>query len=67
MTILEKAEQLRLEAINLLLNERNQIDHQLNQLGYSQEQKSPGKRRGRPPKTQEEVPAPSADRSEMTQ
>ena len=67
MTALEKAEGLRQEAINLLLDERKRIDESLAQLGHAQEQKSPGKRRGRPPKTQEEVPAPSVDRCEMTQ
>jgi hypothetical protein len=51
MTTIERAEQLRQQAINLLLIERSQIDNQLNQLGY---EKAPNvlKRRGRPPKSQ---------------
>lgn len=48
MTTLEKAEALRTEAINLLLEERARIDQQLQTLGY---EKAPlGKKRGRPPK-----------------
>jgi hypothetical protein len=51
MTSLEQADDYRLKASDLLLNEREQIDNRLNQLGYGQEQKSPDKkRRGRPPK-----------------
>lgn len=67
MNTLDKAEDLRQQAIALLLDERKRIDESLAQLGHNDEQKSPGKRRGRPPKRQEEDPAPSADHSEMTQ
>ena len=51
MTILDQAEELRQQAIGLLLNEREQIDLRLNQLGY--EKAAPGKKRGRPPKLKE--------------
>ena len=37
MTVLEQVAQLKQQAIELLLNEREQIDSELNQLGYGQE------------------------------
>lgn len=48
MTAIEKADQLREEAIQLLLAERDQIDDRLHQLGYDQEKTAP--KRGRPRK-----------------
>jgi len=47
MTALEQVAQLKQQAIELLLNEREQIDSELNQLGYGQENAPSGKRRGR--------------------
>jgi hypothetical protein len=56
MTNIEKAEDLRQQAIGLLLNEREQIDERLNLLGYEKTALSlNGKKRGRPPKTQPEA------------
>jgi hypothetical protein len=55
MTILEKAEGLRQEAILLLLDERKRIDESLAQLGY---EKAPLKKRGRPPKSEAQVEDP---------
>jgi hypothetical protein len=51
MTTLEKVEDLRQQAIGLLLSEREQIDQRLNQLGHGQQKAAPSKRRGRPPKS----------------
>jgi hypothetical protein len=50
MTTLEQVAQLKQQAIELLLNERERIDTELNQLGYGQENAPSGKRRGRKPK-----------------
>lgn len=50
MTALEQVAQLKQQAIELLLNEREHIDAELNQLGYGQENAPSGKRRGRRPK-----------------
>ena len=50
MTALEQVAQLKQQAIKLLLNEREHIDSELNQLGYGQENAPSGKRRGRRPK-----------------
>ena len=51
MPALGQADDYRQKAIYLLLNEREQIDQRLHQLGHGEEQKSPDrKRRGRPPK-----------------
>ena len=50
MTALEQVAQLKQQAIELLLNEREHIDSELNQLGYGQENAPTGKRRGRRPK-----------------
>lgn len=67
MTALEQAEEYRQKAIALLLNEREQIDHRLNQLGHDQEKTAPQKRRGRPPKMQPEALEPDASRCETIQ
>lgn len=65
MTALEHAEQLRQEAITILVKERERIDAQLIQLGYGE--KSPVQRRGRKPKQiQEEGQPQRASRFEMT-
>ena len=50
MTALEQVAQLKQQAIELLLNEREHIDSELNQLVYGQENAPSGKRRGRRPK-----------------
>lgn len=50
MTTLEQVAQLKQQAIDLLLNEREHIDSELNQLGYGQENAPSGKKRGRRPK-----------------
>jgi hypothetical protein len=50
MTVFEQVTQLKQQAIDLLLNEREHIDSELNQLGYGQENAPSGKRRGRRPK-----------------
>jgi hypothetical protein len=50
MTAIEQAEQLRLQAIEILTAERGRIDEQLAQLGHGQEKAPTGKRRGRKPK-----------------
>jgi hypothetical protein len=65
MTILDQAEELRQKAIGLLLNEREQIDQRLNQLGHDEQKTAPSKRRGRPPKqlVQEQAPELSVDHS----
>ena len=54
MTAIEQAEELRQQAITILLDERDAIGQKLTLLGY--EQKSPDtKRRGRPPKGEASV------------
>jgi hypothetical protein len=61
MTALEQASELQQQAIQLLLTEREEIDHRLAQLGHGQEKTTTMKRRGRPPKTQSpntEFPSP---------
>ena len=65
MTALEQVAQLKQQAIDLLLNEREQIESELNQLGYGQENAPSGKRRGRKPKAviESEVPALVASHS----
>ena len=50
MTAREQAEELKRQAIDLLLKEREAIDAELKALGYGQEKAAPQKRRGRPPK-----------------
>jgi len=47
----------------VLLNEREQIDSELNQLGYGQENAPSGKRRGRRPKAVIESEALALDAS----
>jgi hypothetical protein len=59
MTALEQVAQLKQQAIELLLNEREQIDSELNRLGYGQENAPSGKRRGRRPKAAIEPEAPA--------
>ena len=49
MTAREQAEQLRQQAIQTLLEEREAIDKMLGTLGYDEKK---AKRRGRPPKQQ---------------
>ena len=69
---LEKAEEIRQQAIDQLLEERKQslahFDEQLARLGYGQEKATLGKKRGRPKKEQ---PIPSEpiepDHSENSQ
>lgn len=65
MSVLDQVASLKQHAIELLLNERERIDSELNQLGYGQEKAPSGKRRGRRPKnfTQPEAPEPDASRS----
>jgi hypothetical protein len=48
MTALEKVEELKTQAIEILLAEQKQIESQLHQLGYGQENAPTHKRRGRP-------------------
>jgi hypothetical protein len=50
MTALEQVAQLKQQAVELLLREREHIDSELHQLGYGQEKAPSGKRRGRRPK-----------------
>jgi hypothetical protein len=68
MSVIEKSEELRQQAIELLLTEREAIEQQLQTLGHGQEKTAPSKRRGRPPnlKPQEGVPEPPSSHSEMT-
>ena len=47
MSAIEKAEELRLQAIQLLLTEQDLIGKRLLQLGYDQENSLVGKRRGK--------------------
>ena len=65
MTALEQVAQLKQQAIDMLLNEREHIDSELNQLGYGQENAPSGKRRGRRPKAgiKSEGLAPAASHS----
>ena len=68
MTAREQVNDLKQQAIKLLLEERRQIDEELATLGYDQEKPSE-KRRGRPPKrphatAEEEVTATRLDQSE---
>ena len=60
MTAREQAEQLRQQAIQTLLEEKEAIDAMLTTLGYDEKK---AKRRGRPPKQQEiqEVSAPASE------
>ena len=65
MSALDKVAQLKQQAIDLLISERERIDAELNQLGYGQENTPTGKRRGRRPKnlTEPEAPEPDASHS----
>ena len=64
MNIHEEVSNLRKQAIKLLLDEREKIDEELDQLGY---EKETAPKRGRPKKTiQEQDPAPLACRSGMS-
>ena len=67
MTIHDEVAALRNQAINLLLNEREKIDADLEQLGHNAEIKNPAKRRGRPPKTQEQTPEKLGDHFDTTE
>ncbi len=51
MTPREQAEELKRQAIDLLLKEREAIDAELKALGYGQGNAPTPKRRGRPPRT----------------
>jgi hypothetical protein len=51
MNTLEQVQQLKQQAISLLLSERQQIDSELASLGYDAEKNTtPNKKRGRPAK-----------------
>ena len=65
MNAREKAEQLRQEAIQELLTERQAIDEALTNLGYGHETKPATaiKRRGRPPKPEGLAQSQSSDRT----
>ncbi len=63
MTALEQVAHLKQQAIELLLSEREQIDSELNQLGYGQENAPSSKRRGRKPKAVIESEALALDAS----
>ena len=63
MSALDQVAQLKQQAIELLINERDRIDAELNQLGYGQENAPSGKRRGRRPKGVMEQEALSLDAS----
>ena len=66
MGALSEIQALKQQAIDLLLNERELIDHELKQLGYGQENAPLGKKRGRKSKEQstlsvvEDLPRPSS-------
>lgn len=66
MTALEQVAQLKLQAIELLTEERERIDAELSLL---QQESAPAKRRGRRPKSviEPEVLATSVGRSDMTE
>jgi hypothetical protein len=55
MTIHDEVSALRNQAIDLLLNERKQIDDELTSLGYGIQNAPTQKRRGRPAKVKEPV------------
>jgi hypothetical protein len=48
MSVIQKSEELRRQAIELLITEREAIDNQLAILGHGQEKSPAGKKRGRP-------------------
>jgi hypothetical protein len=55
MTAREQAEELKRQAIDLLLRERDTIEAELKALGYGKENSATVKRRGRPPKVTPET------------
>lgn len=57
MTVREKAEELRQEAISALLDEKAAIEEMLKTLGYDPESKAATKKRGRPSKQDVSDPA----------
>ena len=68
MSVIQKSEELRQQAIELLITEREAIDNQLSTLGHGQEKTALTKKRGRPRKeAQEEGQPPSSDHSEKTE
>ena len=54
MTAREQAEELRQQAIKTLLDERQAIDETLATLGYDKIAAAPQKKRGRPPKKEDQ-------------
>lgn len=65
MSALTDVQSLKQQAIDLLLNEREQIDAELTQLGYGQENAAPHKKRGPKPKIiPVAVPPPPVSHSE---
>jgi hypothetical protein len=50
MTAMEQVLELKKRAVEILIAEREQIDAQLDQLGYGKENPAPMKKRGRPTK-----------------
>jgi hypothetical protein len=58
MTALNQALELQNQAIELLLNERNEIDHRLAQLGHGQQKTALPKKRGRKPKLSQQLSQP---------
>jgi hypothetical protein len=67
MTAIEQAEDLRQQAIALLLDERGRIDAQLTTLGYGQEKAPLSKKRGRKPKIREEALERPSSHSESSE
>jgi hypothetical protein len=68
MNAIEHAENLRQQAIAILVKERDEIDARLAQLGHGQEKAPTGKRRGRKPKIQEagqQLPASHSETREQ--
>jgi hypothetical protein len=61
MSAKEQAEELRQQAIKLLLDEQELLREQLLQFGYDKENAPAGKRRGRRPKVATESGAPVND------
>lgn len=61
MNAIERAEELRQDAIKLLLTEQEVLGEKLLQLGYDQENSPVVKRRGRRPKAAVEPDAPVND------
>jgi len=55
MNALEQVDELKAQAIKILLEERERIDAELKRLGYGQDCAPRQKRRGRPPKVAQAV------------